>query len=821
MLCARRPGACSAARVWLDPALLFGLALCAGSTLAVAPAPAALSLLGVALLLRRRVGRSVALGIALCVGLGALRASVEIARFDFERRVARDALKAPARCALEGDVVSSPTSLGGRAVFVLAVDHAECDAGAVLAGTRVRLNGGPNGLARGDRVNAVAQIAPVELLFNLDLATPLPPAARRGVTLSGSALGVDVERRSRGLSALIDRSRAHVRERIEHTFSPEIQPMARALVLGENDLDPDDDDAFRRSGLSHMLAVSGTHLVFAVLSLVGALEALLVRVEWLSRRIECGRIAAALGLVLSLLYADFAGGSGSAWRAAYMLAAGLFARVLGRASCASRALAFSFVIGWLRDGLVAFDVSFLLSAAATAGLLVLGAPLRAPAERIRSLPGRFLASGIATTVAAMIPCAPLLALFGGDLTFAGIFANIVAAPLGETIALPLCLLHAIASPWPALESGIGIVASGALWVVRAIARESAAQRWLAFALPDPSGFHLGLVALCFAGLLLVKGGLRTLGWVRFWVMSGALGLGLLELGAKARGRAPNQLRMTALSVGQGDSTLLDLPDGRLMLIDAGGSPDGGIDPGARVVLPVLRARRRSHIDVVVLSHPHPDHFGGLLAVLRSVSVGELWDSGQGEATGAGPVYREILAVARSRGVRIRRPGELCGQAHWFGAAAVRVLAPCPAFVAGRGANDNSLVLKVSFGGRTLLLTGDAEHLAESELLRRYPQGLHADVLKVGHHGSRTSTSPELLAAVRPQVATISCGVRNRFGHPVPEILARIAASGARVFRTDREGAVELDTDGTSLEVVSAYGDPALALGYRLAGLDGD
>jgi beta-lactamase superfamily II metal-dependent hydrolase len=239
------------------------------------------------------------------------------------------------------------------------------------------------------------------------------------------------------------------------------------------------------------------------------------------------------------------------------------------------------------------------------------------------------------------------------------------------------------------------------------------------------------------------------------------------------------------------------------------------------VVPVLRARRRSHIDVVVLSHPHPDHFGGLLAVMRSVDVGELWDSGQGEASGAGPIYREILEVARRRGVRIRRPDELCGHSHWFGGAEVRVLAPCPSFVPGRGANDNSLVLKVGFGERSLLLTGDAEHLAESELLQRYPQGLRADVLKVGHHGSRTSSGAELLGAVRPRVATISCGVRNRFGHPVPEIVARLAASGARVLRTDREGAVELETDGTSLKVVSAYGDPALALGYRLAGLDGD
>ncbi|MGC4090636.1 MAG: ComEC/Rec2 family competence protein [Polyangiaceae bacterium] len=607
--------------MWLDPWLLIALAACAGSTLVVAPLAASLSLLAIAVLLRRRVSPRVGVAIAAALALGALRAAHSLSSFDVERRAARDALGPPARCALSGTVQSSPTWVGDRAAYVLEVEHAECDAGAVRPHTRVRLNGGPDDLGRGDRVLAVAQIAPIELLFNLDLADPLPGAARRGVTLSGSALSVDVEARSRSVAALIDRARASVRRRIVKTFAPEVQAMARALVLGENDLDPDDDEAFRKSGLSHMLAVSGTHLVFAVLSLVSALGAILVRWERLAARFDCGRIAAGVGIVLSLFYADFAGGSGSAWRAAYMLSAGLLARALGGASCASRALGLSFVVGWLRDDLVAFDISFLLSAAATAGLLVLGEPLRKPAERVRSLPGRWLASAVATTLAAMIPCAPLLALFGGDMSFAGVIANVVAAPLGEAVALPLCLTHAISFAWPALESGIGLVASGALLVVRAVARESAAQRWLSLSLPDPSAFHLGLVAVVFTALLLSRS--SALGWLRWWSCCALCALGLVELSARRAGSAPGQLRMTALAVGQGDATLLDFPDGKLMLIDAGGSPDGGVDPGARVVVPALRARRRSHIDVVVLSHPHPDHFGGLLAVVRSLSIGEI------------------------------------------------------------------------------------------------------------------------------------------------------------------------------------------------------
>ncbi|MFZ5895813.1 MAG: DNA internalization-related competence protein ComEC/Rec2 [Myxococcota bacterium] len=802
--------------MWLDPVLCVALALCAGSTLVVAPGAALLSFAGIALVLRRRLRKAVVCSVLVALALGGVRAASSIAHFDGARRAARDALGAPARCALSGSVVSSPTWVGGRASYVLDVQRAECDAGAVRAGTRVRLSGGPDDLARGDRLLVVAQIAALEVLFNLDLADPLPSAARRGVTLSGSALSVDREQLSKRFAALIDRARAKVRRRIIATFAPEVQPMARALVLGENDLDPDDDEAFRKSGLSHMLAVSGTHLVFAVLSLVRAFTALLVRIERLAACTDCGRVAAWWGLTLALLYADFAGGSGSAWRAAYMLAAVLLARALGGSACASRALGISFAVGWLRDPLVAFDISFLLSAAATAGLLVLGEPLRRPAERIRSRAGRWFAEAIATTLAAMIPCTPLLALFGGDLTCAGIFANVVAAPLGEAVALPLCLLHAVSAPLPALEAGIALVASGALWVVRGIARESAAQRWLAFSLPDPSAFHLGLVAVLFCALLLLRKGPGQLAWLRFWLLSSAAALGLLELSARNAGRPSAQLRMTALAVGQGDSTLLDLPDGKLMLIDAGGSPEGGVDPGARVVVPALRARRRQHIDVVVLSHPHPDHFGGLLAVMRSLSVGEIWDSGQGEAQGGGPVYTEILRLARQRGIAIRRPTELCGRLHAFGSAAVRVLSPCPTFVPARGANDNSLVLEVSFGVRKLLLTGDAEHAAERDLLATHAADLRADVLKVGHHGSRTSSGAELLAAVRPRLATVSCGVRNRFGHPVPEVMARIAQAGARVLRTDRDGAIQIRTDGSSLDAISAYPAWGTRLAYSLA-----
>jgi len=217
-----------------------------------------------------------------------------------------------------------------------------------------------------------------------------------------------------------------------------------------------------------------------------------------------------------------------------------------------------------------------------------------------------------------------------------------------------------------------------------------------------------------------------------------------------------------------------------------------------VVAPVLRARRRDHVDVVVLSHPHPDHFGGLASALEHVSVGEFWDTGQGRRQGAGPVYRDLMAMLSARAIPIVDPSELCGAFDRFGAR-FDVLSPCPDFRDSWDANDNSWVIRVQHGRRAVLLTGDAEALAEQHLTRDEAarQRLRADFLKVGHHGSRTSTSPELLAAVAPSWASISCGLRNRFGHPHAVTLDNLSAAGVRWFRLDRAGSVMWQTDGTA------------------------
>jgi competence protein ComEC len=787
----------------IDGALVLAAAAAGGQFAAVAPAASVGAALGALVLLAvtRVTAPRVLVAAALLFGLSTWRAERALDGFEEERLRVRDALGPPSRCAGAGTVLTSPVKTGDALAFVAELEGLDCEGRRIAGGVRARLHGGPADLARGDRFELVAQLAPLQLFRNAAAHDPLPGAARRAVTASGAVLALDVVERSHGWRALVDRLRAHARARITATFAPDADGMARALVLGENDLDPDDDAAFRRSGLSHMLAVSGTHLVFAVVGLVGALGALLVRWEALAVRIEVRRLASAFGMALALAYADFAGGSGSAWRAAWMLAFGFLVRAANRAPSPTRSLAASVLVGVVTDALVAFDVSFLLSAAATAGLLSVGPTLARPCRRLPRV-ARFVGQSVAATVAAMLPCAPLLALLAPELTLAGIAANVLAAPFGETVALPLCLSHVLLAPAPVLERGVALVASGALLVVKQIARESAAATFLAVRVPDPTPWHFALLALGGVALLVPLHASAEGRRIARFACAAGLGAALwvVERAAREAGSSRGILRITALDVGQGDANLVELPDGTAWLFDAGGMVGNPIDTGAAVVLPVLRAKRRARLDVVVLTHPHPDHFGGLLAVLKAVEVGELWDSGQGEREGAGPAYRALLAFARQKRIPVRRPPAICGQPRRHGGAMLELLAPCPAYVPGRGANDNSLVVRVTYGARAALLTGDAETLEERELVARSGSALRADYLKVGHHGSRTSTSDALLAAVGPIWATLSCGVRNRFGHPHAAALERLAAHGVRAVRLDRAGSLEWTTDGRGMNV---------------------
>jgi competence protein ComEC len=266
------------------------------------------------------------------------------------------------------------------------------------------------------------------------------------------------------------------------------------------------------------------------------------------------------------------------------------------------------------------------------------------------------------------------------------------------------------------------------------------------------------------------------------------------------------LLVEAIDVGQGDSLLLITPDGKTLLVDGGGHGGGprqapqDFDIGEEVVSQVLWSRGIRRLDVVALTHAHSDHMGGLPAVLRNFHPAELW-VGNNPRFGA---YNAVLDEAADLHVRVR--SMRAGDAFSFGATQISVLAPFSDYQPGpEPTNNDSLVLHVAYGATSVMLEGDAEAPIEQAMLAE--PGLASTLLKVGHHGSITSTRPEFLARVAPQCAVISCGLRNRYGHPRPEVLKALEAARVRTFSTDINGAACFRLDGKTTT-------PDLACGWR-------
>jgi competence protein ComEC len=252
---------------------------------------------------------------------------------------------------------------------------------------------------------------------------------------------------------------------------------------------------------------------------------------------------------------------------------------------------------------------------------------------------------------------------------------------------------------------------------------------------------------------------------------------------------PGELRVTFLSVGQGDSAVVEFPGGEVMVVDGGGQGGGSFDVGERVVAPFLWSRRIATVDRLVVTHPQYDHYGGLAHLVENFAPRELWSTG---ATSESLSYAALLEGARRGGVRRREMR--AGERLRVGDADVQVEFP-PLAAGDLGVNDSSLVLSLSYGGRRVLLTGDIEAPAEARLVRAVSD-LRSAVVKVPHHGSASSSTPAFVGAVRPCVAVISAGYGNRYGFPSGRVLGRYAAHASRIMRTDLDGAVEIRIDSS-------------------------
>lgn len=284
-------------------------------------------------------------------------------------------------------------------------------------------------------------------------------------------------------------------------------------------------------------------------------------------------------------------------------------------------------------------------------------------------------------------------------------------------------------------------------------------------------------------------------WLSPWRWIGALALTAALAWFALRGLPDGRLHVYFLDVGQGDAILIQAPDGRQILVDGGPSPIALLNElGA-----VLPFWDRS-LDLVVLTHPDSDHITGLISLLDRYRVARVLDTRQSDTAPLAAPWRERLARGDIDRMIAQRGAQIP-----VNAALLTVLNPPPKPLTGAAADDNNnaIVLRLDYGQTSLLLTGDAESEAEADMIRAGIP-LRADLLKVGHHGSKGSTSTPFLAAVAPRIAIIQVGAGNSFGHPDPDILKRLAIEQVEVFRTDQHGRIEVISDGRQLQINLAH-----------------
>ena len=565
--------------------------------------------------------------------------------------------------------------------------------------------------------------------------------------------------------------------------------LAMGLLLGDKSgIDDDFRSRMTALGIGHILAVSGLHVGYIVLFLMALAGLLPIRRK---RRF----IVVGAGL---LGYVFLTGAPPSVVRASIMAFLYAWGRSLERRPGGWNLLGAAAVVSLLIHPRSLFTASFQLSFAAVAGILHVYPRLRAwiggtPAgEWIFSRrPYRYVLNLFLVGLGAQLGILPVaLSLFHTTSVYV-LLANLAVIPLAGLAVISELLAVLVAVLW----EGLGAIFANAAWLFLTLMQEAVE---LLSRLPHPQLIvgHPGPVALVVlvAGIIAFPYLFRP-GRPRYRLRLAAAVLVVANLLAWRPALTGRVLQVTVLDVGQGDAIHLALPNGRHVLIDAG-MRNPWFDQGERVVAPYLRGRGISRIDAAVISHPQADHMGGLLYLLEHMRVAEIWDTPNQYS---GMLYGRLKGLADSLVVPVRRL--TAGQVVQLGAVDVFVLSPDSLQLAlVRDVNNASLVLKVRYGSTSLLLMGDADRLVELRLLT-YGDFLWTDWLKVGHHGSGTSSTPAFLEACRPAGAVVSVGEGNVFRHPSEEVMARLHEVAPVVHRTDRDGALMLRSDGRRWRVV--------------------
>ena len=634
---------------------------------------------------------------------------------------------------------------------------------------------------------------------------------RKGVLITGYVRdGDQIQILSReGGNSLVRRFdgwREGIEAFLDANTSPPGRGMLKALLIGERgEISNEIRESFIAAGAVHILAISGLHLGIIVTLIFFSVQGMLRLSERVLLRYDIRKVAALATFPPLLAYILITGFPISTIRAGIMASCFLASILIDRYRNPLNTLAFAAFIILLASPTALWDPSFQLSFSSVLGIIVLTPPLyrllypQDPLTLLTRQGGGKIKRGVMlsfiASFAAIAVTSPIVAFHFHRVSTMGLASNAIIIPIVGLGVLPLGLLSLPLIPL--FSSGGALLAQAAAALAHGGIRAMELISSLPFAacyLPGPTTLEMILFYAFITSLLWLK---RPN--FKKAALALILVLALLDLSYWGlRGYAMNGLRATFLDVGQGDCTLVEFPHGKRMLIDGGGLY-GEFDVGENVVAPFLWKRRILKVDYLVLSHPEPDHYKGLTFIARHFHPSEFWHNGM---TSPASTYEELLKVIKDEGITMVKVED--GFTRSIGGAGVEALHPAEGWMPGghskRGwANNNSLVMRIAFGDHALLFTGDIEGEAETRLLKA-GKDLRAQVLKVPHHGSKTSSTYYFVEEVSPHYAVFPLGFRNIFHFPNKRVLRRYEAIGCQILRTDLDGAITVQSDGENLQV---------------------
>ena len=625
----------------------------------------------------------------------------------------------------------------------------------------------------------------------------------------------------------VERWRDHIRDFLDRETNLPASSIFKALVLGEQGEIPEEiKERFIVTGTAHLLAISGDQFGIVAFLSFSLLIWILKRSEFLLLSVPVRKWAAGLTIPCIILYAFIAGGGISVVRSAIMVITFLISILLNRERSPLHTLALAAFLILLFSPPSLFDVSFQLSFLAVFSILYLMPRILHAfrEEGISLVPRtfwkkkivRYIMLSLLLTAVAIIGTAPFVAFHFNRFAPIGFFTNLFIVPWVGFLIVPLSLSASIFSFFfsPLATFLITVNSFVTLTLLRVLAFFSSIP-FASLFITTPTPFEIVL----FYFLLFLSVHLRKRKVARYLFLGicivSALDLAFWNL----KDLFQKDLRLTFIDVGQGDSILIEFPQGRRMLVDGGGLYDDRFDTGKNVIAPFLWDKKIRKIDTLVLTHPDPDHLKGLNFIASEFSIGQFWDNGF--QTGS-ESYLQLRKTLSEKKIRHQSLDEETPP-QTINGVEISILNP-PVWKATKRTNRNprdlnnaSLVMKLRFKTVSLLLTGDIGKEAEERLLRRdYP--LRSDIIKIPHHGSATSSLRLFLERVKPTYAILSVGERNIGRLPHPETLKRYQRLGCILYRTDIQGAITVVTDGETIQIKTFSGAaPQPSLPYNGGG----